>query len=114
MSDELTWRQEIVREQLEHPQKERSRSYYYSDGMQRPTQMWVKHTPGANISMRVNKVYQPGLAGDDYSSSLQMNIGSEANAFKLYKALEAYFNDQRTPPWFLADVEMPDINTGDK
>jgi len=43
------------------------------------------------------------LAGDECR-----NYGTEMDAYRLYRALEAYFNDVRTLPWFLQDVEVDD------
>ena len=97
------WRREIVENQSRDVPKERGNTYYYADGLFDQKQFWLKHNPGCNTSIRVNKVYQPGFAGDDYNSFLEMNIGTEMDAYRLYRALEAYFNDVRTPPWFLQD-----------
>lgn len=103
--EDLGWREKVVSKQSRDVPKERSRTYYYSDGLFDRSQMWLKHTPGANIPIRVTKVRQPGLFDDDYDTTLEMNIGSEVDAYRLYLALEAYFNDVRTPPWFLSDVD---------
>ncbi|NLV14339.1 hypothetical protein [Haloarcula argentinensis] len=103
-ADDLSWREKIVAEQSRTLEKERGRTYYYADGLFDRKQMWLKHNPGCNIPMRVTKVWQPGTFGDEYDSSLQMNIGTEMDAYRLYRALEAYFNDLRTPPWFLDDM----------
>lgn len=100
------WQQQIIDEQDDGVPKERGRTYYYADGLFDRSQIWLKHNPGCNIAMRVEKVWQPGIMPDeDYSSSLQMNIGTEKDAYRLYRALEAYFHDARTPPWFLQDTE---------
>ena len=103
---ERSWRQRILDEQERGVPKERGRTYYYRDGLGDRRQIWLKHNPGCNIPMRVNKVYQPGLGEDDpYDSFLEMNVGTEADAYRLYRALEAYFNDVRSPPWFLDEQE---------
>jgi hypothetical protein len=107
-SDDLDWRERIVAEQSRDTGKERGRTYYYADGLFDWKQMWLKHNPGCEPAMRVEKVYQPGIFGDDYDSSLQMNIGTEMDAYRLYLALQAYFNNVRTPPWFLSDVDVED------
>lgn len=103
------WRQSVIERQGRGVAKERSETYYYADGLGGAPQMWVKHTPGTSIPVRVKKVYPNGiLEKDDYDSSLQMNIASEIQAYRLYRALEAYFNDVRTPPWFLEDYREVD------
>lgn len=112
MSDDVGSRQatphmqRLLEEQEPGVPKERSRTYYYNDGLYQRKQMWVTHTPGMDIPMRVNKIWKPGIFEDEeYSDSLQMNIGTEKDAYKLYRALEAYFNDVRSPPWFAGDQE---------
>lgn len=107
-TDDLDWRQRIVAEQNRDVPKERGRTYYYADGLFDRKQIWLKHNPGCNTAMRVKKVFQPGLFGDDYDSTLEMNIGTEKDAYRLYLVLEAYFNDVRTQPWFLTDIEVVD------
>jgi len=102
---DLTWRQKIVAQQVEGLPKERGQTYYYSDGLGGRRQMWLKHTPGVNIPLRVESVLDPGTLDDDPDSFLKMNIGTEKNAYRLYKALEAYFADERSRPYFLQDTE---------
>ena len=105
------WRQSVIDKQDDEVPKQRSETYYYADGLGGSPQMWVKHNPGTSIPVRVEKVWPNGmLEKDDYDSSLQMNIASEVQAYRLYRALEAYFNDVRSPPWFLADyMEEDDV-----
>lgn len=99
-----SWKEDLISEQTNHPPKTRTRPYYYSDGLADQTQMWLKHTPGVDIPLRITKVWDPGyIRGHDYDSSLQMNIGTELDAYKLYLALQAYFEDDRSVPWFLSD-----------
>lgn len=103
----LDWREEVVSEQVRGVPKERGRTYYYSDGLFDRKQMWVTHSPGCDIPLRVNKVWSPGFSPEkDYEAFLEMNISSEMDAYRLYLALQAYFNDVRTQPWFLQDVEL--------
>ena len=106
--DDLTWREKIVAQQVEGLPKERGQTYYYSDGLGGRRQMWLKHNPGCNIPMRVKKVLDPGTLDDDPDSYLEMNVGTEMDAFRLYKALEAYFGDVRSHPYFLQDTEAPE------
>lgn len=80
--------------------KERLKEYYYRDDCARRREMWVSHTPGTDIPVRVKVVTRPGVFRGDYDSFLKMNIGSERDAWKLYRALHAFFNDDRTPPYW--------------
>jgi hypothetical protein len=96
---------DAVEAQLGGEPKERGETYYHSDGLGHRKQVWLKHSPGMNIPIRVNTVWQPGILPDEeYDDSLEMNIGDEKTAWKLYKALEAYFNDVRTPPYWATDA----------
>ena len=104
----VAWQARIVDRNVNHRPKERSQTYYYNDGLGGRPQIWLSHTPGVNIPLRVQKVWEPGIIDEDYSESLQMNIGSEQIAYRLYKALESYFADQRAHPYFLRDVEDGD------
>lgn len=102
------WQARIVERNVNHHPKERSQTYYYNDGLGGRPQVWLSHTPGVNIPMRVKKVWEPGIIDGEHTSHLQMNIGSEQIAYRLYRALEAYFEDQRAHPYFLRDVEGVD------
>lgn len=85
----------------DHPPKQRSEEYWYRDDLfDDRRQMWVSHTPGTSIPVRARPILYPGIADDDYSQLGLHNIGSEREAYRLYRALDAFFRDERSvAPW---------------
>ena len=106
MTDDF--RDKIIQEQEDSSPKQRGRTYYYPDGLGETTGMWIKHNPGCNIPIRIEKITPRHDNRRKYDSHLQMNIGSEQNAYRLYCALKSYFEDERAVPWFLESYDEVD------
>lgn len=110
---DLDWRQRCLALQVEHPPKsvQGRGSYYYSDPFGEKRQLWIEHDPGRSSPINIKQILRPGLFDDDYTQ-----IGhpggfrlSERGALKLYHALEAFFADRRSAPYWM-DVEEVDLH----